>query len=81
MASLIYESFLETKKAVNTYQTYPKQSGIYAIFLTAKSSLGSFGQEGQLIYIGIAKDSLAARDFDQHFKSGKTGQYDQWLET
>lgn len=73
MTDDIKTSFDKTKQPLNGHKDYPKSSGIYAFFLSEKSKLGEFGIGGQIIYIGIAKHSLQDRDFNQHFKSGKTG--------
>ena len=71
--SQIYESFLKTKKSWDAHQEYPRQPGIYALFLVDKVSLEIFGRSGQLIYVGIAKEDLQGRIFDQHFNNGQTG--------
>jgi hypothetical protein len=73
MTSTIYKSFLRTKRMLDAYQAYPKQGGIYALFLVGDADLGDFGQSGCLIYIGIAKESLQNRDLRQHFRNGLTG--------
>ncbi len=73
MTDDIRTSFFKTKQPVNGHKDYPKSSGIYAFSLSDKSKLGEFGIGGQIIYIGIAKHSLHDRDFNQHFKTGKTG--------
>lgn len=73
MPNAIYESFLKTKQLLKGHEDYPREPGIYAIFLADKVHLGNFGRPGRLIYIGIAKKSLQDRDFAQHFRSGQTG--------
>ena len=73
MINTITKSFTKTKQKINGHKDYPTESGIYAFFLSSKSNLSDFGRGGQLIYIGIAKKSLHDRDFNQHFKSGRTG--------
>lgn len=73
MTEQIKESFIQTKQFTNGYKNYPTQSGIYAFYLSDSSNLFDFGKGGQLVYVGIAKDSLHDRDFNQHFKTGKTG--------
>ena len=69
----IRTSFNITKQSIDGHKDYPKSSGIYAFSLSDKSNLGEFGIGGQIIYIGIAKHSLHDRDFNHHFKTGKTG--------
>lgn len=73
MTADIKTSFSKTTQSVNGHKDYPKEPGIYAFKLADSSNLGDFGKGGQIIYIGIAKQSLHDRDFNQHFKSGKTG--------
>src|SRR6185312_11976335 len=73
MTEEIKKSFIQTKQFINSHQNYPDKSGIYAFYLSNSSNLLDFGNGGQLIYVGIAKDSLHDRDFNQHFKTGKTG--------
>lgn len=73
MTELIQKAFRQTKKFVTEHKSYPTQSGIYAFYLSDNSNLLEFGKGGQLIYVGIAKDSIHARDLNQHFKTGKTG--------
>jgi hypothetical protein len=73
MTKDIKTSFNKTTQSVNGHKDYPKEPGIYAFKLATNSNLGDFGKGGQIIYIGIAKQSLHDRDFNQHFKSGKTG--------
>ena len=73
MTEQIKKSFIQTKQFFNGHKNYPTQSGIYAFYLSDNSNLFDFGKGGQLIYVGIAKDSLHDRDFNQHFKTGKTG--------
>lgn len=73
MTEKIQKSFLNTKKNVTEHKNYPTQSGIYAFYLSDNSNLLEFGKGGQLIYVGIAKDSIQDRDLNQHFKTGKTG--------
>jgi len=73
MTNGIQTSFITTKQPVSGHKNYPTESGIYAFALSDKSTLADFGKAGQIIYIGIAKHSLRDRDFNQHFKTGKTG--------
>jgi hypothetical protein len=73
MTEQIKKSFIQTKQFINGHQNYPTKPGIYAFYLSDNSNLLDFGKGGQLIYVGIAKDSLHDRDFNQHFKTGKTG--------
>ena len=73
MTDRITKSFITTKQKVDGHKNYPTEPGIYAFFLTDNSNFDDFGKGGQLIYIGIAKESLHDRDFNQHFKTGKTG--------
>ena len=69
----IIASLNKTKQPISGHMDYPKSSGIYAFFLSDNSNLDEFGIGRQVIYIGIAKHSLHDRDFNQHFKTGKTG--------
>ncbi len=69
----IYQGFVTTSKRFDMHTEYPSTPGMYAIFVQGGGSLGSYGSPGQIIYIGIAKDSLRKRDFDDHFTTGKTG--------
>ncbi len=73
MIEQIKKSFIQSKKCINGHEKYPAQSGIYAFYLSDRSNLFEFGNGGQIIYVGISKDSLHDRDFNQHFKTGKTG--------
>ncbi len=73
MTDRIAKSFTATKQKFDEHKNYPKKPGIYAFFLTDSANFGDFGKGGQVIYIGIAKKSLHDRDFNQHFKTGKTG--------
>jgi hypothetical protein len=73
MPDQIKKSFIQTKQYLNEHQNYPAKSGIYAFYLSDNSDLFDFGKGGQLIYVGIAKGSFHDRDFNQHFKTGKTG--------
>lgn len=73
MVNEIYQSFLDTRRAVKAHQNYPVKAGMYALFLLPRAELPNFAQLEKLIYIGIAKDSLRKRDFPQHFKSGQSG--------
>ena len=73
MIEIIRKSFIKTKRFVSEHKDYPKNSGIYAFYLSDNSTLFEFGKGGQLIYVGIAKDSIHDRDLNQHFKTGQTG--------
>lgn len=73
MTEQIEKSFLQTKQFIDGHKNYPTQSGIYAFYLSENSNLFDFGKGERLVYVGIAKDSLHDRDFNQHFKTGKTG--------
>lgn len=73
MTTDIHKSFVKTRQLIGGHLNYPSVAGIYAFFLADNSNLHDFGKVGQIIYIGIAKDSLHKRDFNQHFKTGKTG--------
>ena len=63
----------QTKSKTGLHVHYPDKPGIYAIFLTDGASLKEFGNDGQLLYIGISTRSLNERDFKEHFATGKTG--------
>lgn len=73
MNNSIKKSFFKTSQPVDGHRDYPTNAGIYAFYLSATSTLLDFGKGGQIIYIGIAKNSLHDRDFNQHFNTGKTG--------
>ncbi|MCW3124542.1 MAG: hypothetical protein JWO03_200 [Bacteroidetes bacterium] len=73
MVEEIKQSFTNSKNSFSAHLDYPKKPGIYGFFLKNQSTLSDFGKGGQIIYIGISKDSLHDRDFNQHFKTGKTG--------
>jgi len=73
MTSGIIRSLQQTKKSVDDHGTYPDQPRVYGFFLKPDAHLSEFGKSGQLLYIGIAKDSLRKRDLHQHFRSGATG--------
>ena len=73
MTDEIYQSFLDTRKAAKAHQDYPRKAGIYALFLATGTKLPNFSQAEELVYVGIAKDSLRDRDFAQHFKNGQSG--------
>ena len=73
MTTSIITSLRQTSRNYSDHVDYPKQPGIYGFVLADTSTLGQFGQGGQLLYIGISKDSLHCRDFNQHFKSGQSG--------
>ena len=69
----ILRSIEQTSKPFLEIKNYPKEPGIYAFSLLAGSSLKGFGKPDQVIYVGIAKESLKTRDLGNHFKTGKTG--------
>jgi len=73
MTTSIIISLRQTCRSCSDHIDYPKQPGIYGFVLADKSTLGQFGQGGQLLYVGISKDSLHSRDFNQHFKAGQSG--------
>lgn len=61
-------------KSVSLHKEYSNKPGLYAFSLAKGSSLKEFGKANQIIYVGKAEDSLKQRDFNTHFKNGKTGQ-------
>ncbi len=63
----------ETTKQFSEHIDYPTTPGIYAFALSDHSSLKQFGDGMQIIYVGIAKDSLKKRDLNTHFNDRKTG--------
>jgi len=71
--SQIVRSIEQTSKPFPEITDYPNEPGIYAFSLLAGSNLNNFGKSNQVIYAGIAKDSLRARDLGNHFRTGRTG--------
>lgn len=70
---LIEETLHSTKKTLHSHTDYPRVPGLYAFFLSENADKFEYATPGQIMYIGISKDSLHDRDFNQHFKTGKTG--------
>ena len=73
MNDAILKSFIGTKRHINEHVNYPTKPGVYAFFLSENANLFEFGKGNQLVYIGIAKESLHDRDLSKHFKTGKSG--------
>ena len=69
----IIKSIRLTTKRATDHQDYPIFPGIYSFVLADNSTLKQFGVGGQIIYVGIAKDSLKNRDLNTHFRTGRTG--------
>ena len=64
--------FRRTRARVSAL-TVGNESGVYAVFTTARSALAPFAEpEDGLIYIGRSTD-LAVREFDTHFDSSGNG--------
>lgn len=73
MLDKIIKSIKETAKGINEHLDYPTCPGIYAFMLKENSHLNEFGKPNQVLYVGIAKDSLKKRDLGNHFSSKSTG--------
>lgn len=69
----IIESIRITAKPISEHADYSKFPGVYAFILNDKSSLKEFGEPNRVLYVGIAKDSLADRDLGNHFNTNSTG--------
>lgn len=73
MLEIIIKSIKESAKSVNEHIDYPNCPGIYAFMLKKNAHLNEFGGPNQVLYVGIAKDSLKKRDLGNHFNSKSTG--------
>ena len=73
MLDTIIKSINETANGINEHLDYPTCPGIYAFMLKENSHLNEFGTPNQVLYVGIAKDSLKKRDLGNHFDSKSTG--------
>ncbi|MBB2150559.1 GIY-YIG nuclease family protein [Pedobacter gandavensis] len=73
MLENILQSIRDTAKLIDGHLDYPTCPGIYAFMLKDNASLKEFGTQHQIIYVGIAKESLKKRDLGNHFKSSSTG--------
>jgi hypothetical protein len=73
MTEKIIESINATATDICNGIDLPDREGIYAFFVKDCHDLGKFGIPGQLIYVGISKDSLLVRDVNTHLASGQTG--------
>lgn len=69
----IIASIRQTARNAAEHEEYPTCPGIYSFVLAGNSTLKNFGKNGQIIYVGIAKESLKQRDLNTHFKTGSTG--------
>ena len=69
----VIASINKTAKSVSQHIEYSKFPGVYAFMLNENSTLKDFGQPNDVLYVGIAKDSLADRDLGNHFNSNSTG--------
>ena len=73
MLDLVIQSIKDTAKGVNEHLDYPTCPGIYAFILKGNSTLKDFGKLSQVLYVGIAKQSLKKRDLENHFHNKSTG--------
>lgn len=73
MLAEIHKSILNTKGKITEHNDYPESPGIYCFFIASESELKEFGTGRQVMYVGIAKNTLKARDLGQHFRTGQTG--------
>lgn len=73
MLDSIIQSIKNTAKHVNEHVDYPTCPGIYAFMLKDNSTLKDFGKPNQVLYVGIAKESLKKRDLGNHFHNKSTG--------
>ena len=69
----IIKSINRTVKPVSAHIDYSKFPGVYAFILNDHSTLKEFGRPNGILYVGIAKDSLADRDLGNHFNRNSTG--------
>ena len=69
----IIDSFNNTSKTFDKHLDYPSKKGIYCFRLSNDSKLKNFGSSGDVLYVGIAKESLNSRDIKTHFNSKRTG--------
>jgi|SRR5690606_17719310 len=69
----ILKSIINTAKPIDKHVNYPTNPGIYAFMLNTDADLGLFGAAKDVIYVGIAKESLKKRDLNSHFNSNSTG--------
>lgn len=69
----IVNALMANAKPFNEHLDYPTCPGIYAFILNENSHLNEFGIPNQVLYVGIAKDSLKKRDLGNHFNSKSTG--------
>lgn len=69
----IIDSFNRTSEKFENHLNYPSKKGIYSFGLTQNSTLKNFGSGGDVLYVGIAKESLNSRDIKTHFNSNRTG--------
>ena len=69
----IIESIRTNTKPINEHSVFSTFPGVYAFLLNSTSTLKDFGQVNQVLYVGIAKDSLKSRDLGNHLNSESTG--------
>lgn len=69
----VIKSIFKTAQQIDNHIDYPMCAGVYAFILKEGSSLTNFAIENEVLYIGIAKDSLKKRDLGNHFNSKSTG--------
>lgn len=69
----VISSLNSNSKMFADHLTYPSKKGIYCVKLTQNSMLKTFGAGGDVLYVGIAKESLNSRDIKTHFNSKRTG--------
>lgn len=51
----------------------PRESGVYAVYLSERGLLRPFANLGELLYVGKSESSLRARDLQTHFTTGESG--------
>lgn len=69
----IVNVLMANAKPFNEHLDFPTCPGIYSFILKENSNLKEFGVSGQILYVGIAKDSLKKRDLGSHFNNMGTG--------
>ncbi|MEN2398370.1 GIY-YIG nuclease family protein [Flavobacterium sp. MC2016-06] len=69
----IVNVLMTNAKPFNEHLDFPTCPGIYSFILKKNSNLKEFGASDQVLYVGIAKDSLKKRDLGNHFNNMGTG--------
>jgi len=72
-SNVILDSFLDTMNSYSNHKDYPKKQGLYCFMLAISSDLHQFGEDCDIIYVGISKQNLNSRDIKTHFNSKRTG--------